>query len=136
MVETLTLCSKTGTKTAGCALKSQKVCDAGRSGCGVPLRKTSLVSWWEATHWRRARALQTRFEAWGVSSGGFNSGYTLIISCNKVDITPVNTALVTATNPGELPNECHRIKARSSYCSLFLLNSRSAFSLPSGPLRS
>jgi hypothetical protein len=33
MVETLTWCSKTGTKTAGCALKSQNVCDAGRSGC-------------------------------------------------------------------------------------------------------
>lgn len=40
----------------------------------VPLRKTSRVSGWEATHWRRARALQTRLEAWGVNSGGFNNG--------------------------------------------------------------
>jgi len=56
----------------------------------IPLRKTSRVSGWEATHWRRARALQTRLEAWGVNSGGFNNGYTEIISCNKVDITPTS----------------------------------------------
>src|SRR5271169_4167932 len=101
-------------------------------GC-VPLRKTSLVSGWEATHWRRARALQTRFEAWGVSSGGFKSGYTLIISCNKVDMTPVpkvskksssHTQKQHKHNRGKglrgVPNECHSINARSSYCSLFL----------------
>jgi len=35
-----------------------------------------------------------------------------------------------------LPKECHRMRARSSYCSRFLLNSLSAFSLLSGPLRS
>lgn len=33
----------------------------------VPLRNKDRVSVWEATHWRRARALQTRFEAAAVS---------------------------------------------------------------------
>jgi len=136
-------------------------------GC-VPLRKTSRVSGWEATHWRRARALQTRFDAWGVNSGGFSSGYTEMISWSRVDITPGISQpkkkakkqgypvlnrhcrkprrrkqesmrrLVLKEDNGQgqetIPKECHRINARSSYCSLFLLNSNKAFSRPSGPL--
>lgn len=36
----------------------------------IPLRNRVLVSLWDATHWRRARALQTRFEAAAVSCEG------------------------------------------------------------------
>jgi len=79
---------KKGYKNNGICAKRQNSGSLEDEELSGPLRKTSLVSGWEATHWRSARALQTRFEAWGVSSGGFNSGYTLIISCNKVDMTP------------------------------------------------
>lgn len=37
-------------------------------------RKRERVSLWEATHWRRARALQTRFDAWAVKDGGASRG--------------------------------------------------------------
>ena len=50
--------------------------------------------------------MHTRFEAWGVSSGGFNSGYTLIISCNNVDITPYTHV---STHPkAEIPGGKHK----------------------------
>lgn len=51
-------------------------------------RKRERVSLCEATHCRRARALQTRFEACAVSEGGARSGYTDTISCSRADMTP------------------------------------------------
>jgi len=43
-------------------------------GRNVPPRKRPRVSLWLATHWRRARALQTRFEAAAVSCEGLSRG--------------------------------------------------------------
>ena len=40
----------------------------------VPMRKPLRVSGWDATHWRRARALHTRFEAAAVNDGGERRG--------------------------------------------------------------
>lgn len=48
-------------------------------GC-VPLRNKVRVSLWEATHCKRASALQTRFDAAAVNCEGFNKGYTEMIS--------------------------------------------------------
>jgi hypothetical protein len=45
--------------------------------CGVhdiPLKNKPRVSVWEATHWRSARALQTRFDAAAVNCEGLSSG--------------------------------------------------------------
>jgi hypothetical protein len=53
-----------------------------------PERKSPRVSLCEATHCSRARALQTRFEAAAVSCDGLRSGYTEMISCNRVVMTP------------------------------------------------
>lgn len=36
--------------------------------------------------WRRASALQTRFDADGVSVGGESAGYIDTISCNSIQI--------------------------------------------------
>ena len=47
------------------------------SVCGrrdPPLRNSCLVSVWEATHCKSARALQTRFETWAVRLGGDRRG--------------------------------------------------------------
>ena len=77
-------------------------------------RNWGLISWWEATHWRRTKALQTRFESWFESAGGDSNGYTDMISFIREVMTPKLD---------------HNTMARSSYCSLFLPNSRSACSL-------
>ena len=37
-------------------------------------RKADLVSACEATHWSRAKALQTLFDWWAVSAGGLMAG--------------------------------------------------------------
>ena len=37
-------------------------------------RKRARVSGWEATHWSKAKALQTRLEAWAVRAGGERRG--------------------------------------------------------------
>jgi len=77
----------------------------------VPSRKSLRVSWCEATHCRSARALQTRFEACAVRLGGESIGYIETISCKSADI---------------VPNECHRIGARSEKASRFFDNSSKA----------
>ena len=58
--------------------------------CGVdsPARKSPRVSLWDATHCRRANALQTRLEAAAVSWDGLRRGYTEMISCNSDVMTP------------------------------------------------
>ena len=53
-----------------------------------PARKSPRVSLWDATHCRRASALQTRFEAAAVSWDGLRRGYTEMISCNSDVMTP------------------------------------------------
>ena len=55
---------------------------------GSPLKKSCLVSAWEATHCSNARALQTLFDTCAVRFGGDNSGYTETISCSKAAMTP------------------------------------------------
>jgi len=40
----------------------------------TPCRNMARVSWWEATHCRRASALHTRLEAWAVRAGGESKG--------------------------------------------------------------
>lgn len=99
----------------------------------VPLRKRPLVSLCDATHWSKASALQTRFDAAAVSCDGLSSGYTEIISCNKEVMTPglgINSILSSLSHSrGDKPKECHIIKASSGTCSLFLLNSINAVSL-------
>lgn len=52
-------------------------------------RNSPRVSLCDATHWRRASALHTRFDAPAVSDAGDSSGYTDTISCRRADITPV-----------------------------------------------
>lgn len=46
----------------------------------VPFKKSCLVSGWDATHWRSARALQTRLDTCAVRFGGESIGYTETIS--------------------------------------------------------
>ena len=49
--------------------------------CGhAPCRNRLRVSGCEATHWSRASALQTLFEACAVREGGCNRGYMDTIS--------------------------------------------------------
>lgn len=45
----------------------------GRGAAFVPLRKRARVSLCEATHWRRASALQTRLDAAAVNCDGFSN---------------------------------------------------------------
>lgn len=54
----------------------------------VPWRNMVLVSLCDATHWRRARALQTLLLAAAVSCDGLSNVYTDIISCSNDVITP------------------------------------------------
>lgn len=65
--------------------KKRGICAREDAGChdkldggvcvgALPLRKSCLVSGWEATHWRRASALQTRLETWAVRLGGESNG--------------------------------------------------------------
>ena len=72
----------------------------GSLGAYVPLRKSARVSGWLATHWSKARALHTRFEAWLVSEGGDKRGYMDTISCSSAGMTP---------------NECHKIGAQGTF---------------------
>lgn len=44
-------------------------------------KNSSRVSEWDATHWKRANALQTRFDVWVFNSGGCSCGYISVISC-------------------------------------------------------
>lgn len=74
----------------------------------------ALVSEWEATHCRRAKALHTLLLACGDSVGGESIGYILTISCSSAAIVPY---------------ECHKTGAKSGNDSLFLLSSKSALSL-------
>ena len=48
------------------------LCLAREAMDGVPFKKRVLVSLCDATHWRRARALQTRLEAAAVSWDGLS----------------------------------------------------------------
>jgi len=61
--------------------------------------------------------LHTLFEACAVRLGGDSMGYIEVISCNSADI---------------VPNECHRIGARSEKASRFFDNSSKADSRCSG----
>mmetsp|Transcript_18266 Transcript_18266/g.30019 ORF Transcript_18266/g.30019 Transcript_18266/m.30019 type:complete len:200 (-) Transcript_18266:70-669(-) len=89
---------------------------------GICAVKNSVrVSGWEATHWRRARALQTRLDAWAEREGGDSRGYMESISCRRAAM---------------VPKECHKIGARSGKASRFLLNSRRAVSRISGLISS
>jgi hypothetical protein len=54
----------------------------------IPFRNSALVSLWDATHCRRARALQTRLEAAAVSCEGLRRVYTDIISWSSEVMTP------------------------------------------------
>jgi hypothetical protein len=45
----------------------------GSFDCSLPLRNRVRVSLWDATHWRRASALHTRFDAAAVSCDGLRS---------------------------------------------------------------
>lgn len=85
------------------------------------LRKSCLVSLWEATHWRRARTLQALLDVLVSKFGGDNYGYTATISCSKAAI---------------VPTECQIKGASSAKCSLCLLSSIKALSLLSAYLSS
>lgn len=78
------------------------------------LRKSYLVSLWEATHCKRAKTLQALLEVFVSKLGGDNWGYTDTISCRRADI---------------VPTECQMKGANSEKCSLCLLNSTKALSL-------
>jgi hypothetical protein len=104
-----------------------------------PFKNSCRVSECDATHCKRANALQTRFETWAVRLGGESSGYTDTISCSNAGIIPgkpyVRESYYTSLDNCS-PNACHKTSARSSYCSLFLLNSSNAPSLLFGSIRS
>lgn len=55
----------------------------------LPLRNRVRVSLWDATHWSRASALHTLFDAAAVSCEGLRSVYTEMISCKRDVMTPV-----------------------------------------------
>lgn len=92
-----------------------------RPGFDIPLRKRPRVSLWLATHCSSASALQTRLLAAAVSWLGLSRGYTDMISCNRLVMTP---------------KECQMTKASSGTCSLFLLSSIKAPSLLAGSISS
>lgn len=69
-------------------------------------KNAERVSGCDATHWRRARALQTRFDWCAVRVAGFIAGYMLTISCRRAAV---------------VPNECHSMGANSGTTSRFLL---------------
>ena len=54
----------------------------------VPFKKSCLVSGWDATHWRSARALQTRLDTCAVRFGGESIGYTDTISWRRAGMIP------------------------------------------------
>lgn len=94
------------------------VCKNGYRNRGIcACKNTVRVSGCEATHCRRANALQTRFDWWAVNVAGLIEGYILIISWRRAAI---------------VPKLCHSIGARSVTVSRFLLNSSRAASRVSG----
>lgn len=68
-------------------------------GACVPFKKSWRVSECEATHWRSASALHTRFEACAVSAGGDSSGYTDTISCSNAAMMPVARGVNSSLEP-------------------------------------
>ena len=80
----------------------------------LPFINLDFVSGCDATHCKSANALHTRVLAFDDNTGGESIGYTIIISCNKIEITPY---------------EYHKIGAISGHISLLLLNSVKADSL-------
>lgn len=79
-----------------CAVGSQSVNLQPDSSCvgeildlRLPLRNRVRVSLWDATHWSRASALHTLFDAAAVSCEGLRSVYTEMISCKRDVMTPV-----------------------------------------------
>ena len=70
------------------SLSVKGLAEEGGNQCAIPLRKRVLVSLCEATHWSKASALQTRFEAAAVSCDGLSSVYTEMISWRSEVITP------------------------------------------------
>lgn len=79
-----------------------------------PCINLSLVSGCDATHCNNANALHTLLLPCGVSVGGDNNEYMLMISWSRA---------------ATVPYEYHRIGARSGNVSLFLLSSDKAYSL-------
>lgn len=76
-----------------CAVESQSVNLQPGSPWGIldlrlPLRNRVRVSLWDATHWSRASALHTLFDAAAVSCEGLRSVYTEMISCKRDVMTP------------------------------------------------
>lgn len=106
------------------------------------LKLTYLVSGCDATHWRRASALQTLLDWCAVSVGGLIDGQIFTISCKHkkteergiADKTVLGLCflILTCSSAAIVPQECHSMGARSGTDSLFLLSSRRAFSLVSG----
>ncbi len=105
---------------------------------GTPLRNSCLVSGWEATHCSKASALHTRLETCAVRFGGDRRGYTDTISWRSAGMIPTAAYVrcLFQTNGSSSPKECQSTRARSSYCSLFLLSSNSALSRVAGSKRS
>lgn len=56
-----------------CASFGQHIDICGQQ-CDIPPKKRPRVSVWDATHWRSASALHTRFEAAAVNCDGLRSG--------------------------------------------------------------
>lgn len=56
-----------------CASFGQHIDICGQQ-CDLPPKKRPRVSVWDATHWRSASALHTRFEAAAVNCDGLRSG--------------------------------------------------------------